>query len=125
MNPLSHAHRRTKDALLTTVLGTPTRLPDPASIDLDGFWDRFEAGAPLHLKLGLEAATIVLGWVLPAFLHPARPLTAQSAQERDATIQQLARLPLCAELIDVLKIVAALAYFSDPTVEDLARATLP
>ena len=48
---------RLRDALMATILPAPGRgLPAIEDVDLRSFWVRFDAAAPVHLRLGLRAA---------------------------------------------------------------------
>ena len=59
---------RLRDALLAAILPAPGRgLPAMEDVDLRAFWARFETAAPVHLRLGLRVASLVLG-ALPRVL---------------------------------------------------------
>lgn len=109
-----------RDALLGACLpGGPGR-PGVDELDLAAFWRRFEATAPAHLKAGLWLATWVLG-LLPLVLF-SPPLPWQGAERRDATLRRLSRWPGVGELVEVAKVVACLACFFDPGVQQAVRS---
>jgi len=125
MNAWNPTRDALRTALVLAVLGEPTRLPAPASVDLQRFWHQFDATAPAHLRWGFEAATVLLGAVLPALLGHGRTLPHMTAAARDAYIHRVAGLPVAADLIQIVKVVAALGYFADEGVEDAARGVSP
>ncbi len=105
-------------------------LPRPLSnapaweaLDWPHFWARFSAAAPLHLRLGLDAAVLVVG----VFYLGALGCAGERAdpERRDAALRQAADLPgvgvLLAPLLEVLRLVAALAYFDDPRSQQAFR----
>jgi uncharacterized protein Smg (DUF494 family) len=113
---------RHRDALLAAILPAPgDGLPALAELDLGAFWPRFEAVAPVHLRLGLRVATLALGVALPLSLGYGRTLAALSEDEREAVITRALRLPGLSPLVDVAKLVACMAYFADPEVQATAR----
>ncbi|MBK7156036.1 MAG: hypothetical protein IPL19_29045 [Sandaracinaceae bacterium] len=112
---------RLRDALLAAILPAPGRgLPAMEDVDLRAFWARFETAAPVHLRLGLRVASLVLG-ALPRVLGYERALTELSADEREAFITRAAGMPGVGELVEIAKVVACLAYFTDPAVQATAR----
>jgi len=111
----------TREALLHAMVPAPgDGLPALAQVDLRDFWRRFDAAAPLHLRLGLAAAAVLLGQVLP-LLSRGRSLAALSAADQDRVLQRAATLPGLDQLVLVVKVVACLAYFDDPAVDDRVR----
>ena len=120
--PWTSTERRFRDELLHAILPAPGRgLPALSALDLSAFWARFDEVAPLHLQLGLRAAALLCGGLLPRILT-GRSLAALSETERSRALARLTAAPGGATLIEVAKVVAGLAYFSDPHVEDLARS---
>ena len=112
---------RLRDALMATILPAPGRgLPAIEDVDLRSFWVRFDAAAPVHLRLGLRVATLVLG-ALPRVLGYRGTLPDLSAEEREAFITRAAGMPGFGELVEIAKVVACLAYFTDPQVQATAR----
>jgi hypothetical protein len=119
-SPVSSGRQR--DALLAAILPAPGRgLPALAEIDLSRFWPRFEASAPAHLRLGLAAATVAVAVVLPLSLGYGRTLWALGDDEREEVIARACASPLLSTLVEVAKVVACMAYFSDPEVQETAR----
>lgn len=112
------------ERLLAAVLPRP--LPDaPAwdSLDWLSFWQRFEAAAPLHLRLGLDVAVFVVGWLyLGAFGCGGADA---DAARRDLLLRRASAQPLLGlalgPLLEVLRLVAALAYFDDPRTQRAFR----
>lgn len=120
---MTSVERKLRDALMASVLPAPGRgLPAISELDLARFWARFEETAPVHLRVGLRAASIGLGGVLPWLLGYFRTLPALDDDQRDAVLERALRLPLFADLARIAKIVACLAYFADPAVQATARA---
>lgn len=123
---MSTEHERRRDALLAAVLPAPGRgLPAFAALSLSGFWARFAEVAPLHLRLGLAVAVVVVGGVLPRLLGLAGPVETLDDDARETLVSRAGEEgvlgPLVRPLLDVLKVVACLAYFSDPGVEATVR----
>ncbi len=114
--------RRWRRALLDAAIPAPpgTALPPMSALDLDPFWRRFDATAPTHLKLGLAAATWILGLLLPLCLH-LRPFVALPEDRRGALLARAARGRLTGALVEVIKVVACLAFFHDPAVQRTVR----
>ncbi len=107
--------RRWRDALLASTLPPPGgALPALEALDLQGFWARFEGAAPLALLAGLRVSGAVVGGALPWCLGHAGSLDRLDADAREAVITRAHGLPGVDRLVDVAKIVAGLAYFSDP-----------
>ncbi|MCB9780237.1 MAG: hypothetical protein H6742_16840 [Alphaproteobacteria bacterium] len=106
-----------RDALITAMIPAPgDGLPALGDLDLRGFWPRFQAAAPWHLRAGLALCTVVVGTVLPLLLR-GRRLATLDADGRDAVLQRADRLPLCRDLLEVARLVACLAYFDDDGVQ--------
>jgi len=89
------------------------------SVDLALFWPRFDAVAPLHLRLGLRLAT----WVLcfGPLLMLRRPLARLAPPARDEALRRMARWPGIGELVEVARIVACFALFDDDAVQAQVR----
>lgn len=119
---MTKLERRWRDALMASIIPAPGRgLPALSELELDRFWARFDETAPPHLRLGVRAASVGIGGVLPWLLGYFRTLPALDDDQRDAVLQRALRLPLFADLAKVAKIVASLAYFADPAVQATAR----
>lgn len=95
-------------------------LPPLASLDARQFWQRFEGAAPRSLKIGLRVAVWVLTW-LPLFsFRYRRPLQRLSPARRDQFLRGMyeSRFYLMRQLVEVVKLVATLAYFHDDAVRE-------
>ncbi len=113
--------RRWRDALIASVIPAGPSLPALGDIELSEFWARFEETAPVHLRLGMRVSTVTIGALLPWLLGYFRTLPGLDDEQRDEVIERALRLPLAALLVDVTKMVACLAYFADPSVQQSAR----
>ncbi len=112
---------RCRDALLGALLpGVGPTLPGLGQLDLSAFWQRFEAAAPAHLRLGLRLAVVGAAVLAPVLLY-GRTLPALTEDQRDAVLQRAAGWPLLGPLLDVAKVVACMAYFADAGVQSAAR----
>jgi hypothetical protein len=96
-------------------------LPPADALDLSAFWPRFEAAAPIHLRLAFRTATIVIAGLLPITLGYRHTLAALDDGARDAILARAANIPAVAPLLDIAKIVTAFAYFDNPHVEAIVR----
>ena len=115
--------RPAREALVVAMIGDPGGgLPQPGDVDLTGFWPRFDATAPFHLAIGFRIATVVIATVLPRLLGHGGGLATLAPDEADAVVQRAVSLPLVSLLVEVAKVVACFAYFSDPEVQAVARA---
>lgn len=117
--------RRQVDALLSAILPPPDHAKIGwREIDLDPFWAGFGAAAPIHLRLGLRAAvwTLAVGWPAAA-TDDRRSLADRAPAEQRALIERAAQRPPLAELLELLKVVAALAFFDDDRVQAAVRMT--
>jgi len=111
-----------RDALVAAMLPAPGGLlPAAGDVDLSGFWPRFEAAAPLHLRLAFRTATIVIAGMLPFALGYRRSFVALDEDTREKILQRAAKTPGVAPLLDIVKVVVAFAYFDDPQVEAIVR----
>ena len=116
------AEVRYRDALMDALLPAPGRdLPALGELDLRAFWAAFEDAAPTHLRLGLRAACWALG-LAPRVMGFGGTLDTLDADAREAFIVRAVEAPGLAELVEVAKVVAAMAYFSDAEVQRVARA---
>ena len=114
--------RSARDALVVALLGDPADgLPSPRDLDLERFWRHFDAAAPLHLRAGFGAATILVAIVVPRLLGHGHGLAHLDPDAADAVVQRAAGLPLVNAVVEVAKIVACFAYFSDDRVTDAVR----
>ncbi len=116
--------RRWCRALLDACL--PPSRTDPrtqglSAIDLSSFWPRFEAAAPLHLRLGLRLATWLFG--LGPLLQGRAPLSRLSPDLRDDSLRRMARWPAVGPLLDLVKVVACWAFFQDADVQARVRGS--
>ncbi len=107
---------------MIALLGDPgCGLPPPDQLDLDRFWARFDRAAPLHLAAGFRVATVVIAVALPRLMGQRRGLAGLDADAADRVVGRAARLPLVDLLVEVAKVVACFAYFSDPRVDAAVR----
>lgn len=116
--------RRLRDAVLEAMVPSPgDGLPAMADLDLDAFWARFEETAPAHLQLAMRAAAVTLGAVLPRALGLGG-LDSLPRGDRDRVLERAGSLPVVADLLEIAKIVACLAYFDDGGVQARVRGEL-
>jgi len=107
-----------RTALLEAMIPAPRPgLPAMAELDLDAFWLRFDEIAPAHLQLGMRAAAWPVAVALPLALGYRRPLHLLDAEQRDAVLQRAATLPVASSLLEIVKLVACLAYFDAERVQ--------
>jgi hypothetical protein len=110
-----------RDALLLALLPRPTpALPDPAALDAAAFWPRFDAAAPLALRVAVTLAAGLVVGVAPWLLH-GRAWGRLTPDEHDGVLQRLAAWPGVADLLDVAKLVACFRYFDDDGVQAALR----
>jgi hypothetical protein len=122
MSAAQDSKTRLRDAVLSTVLPSPgPGWPTFAELDLAAFWRRFAEVAPLHLRFGFALSIWVLGALWPRLAGCMGALPDLAPARRDELIVRASRKPLLRELLDVVKMVAALAYFDDPGVAALTR----
>lgn len=111
-----------RDALVAAMLPSPGGgLPGAGHLDLIAFWPRFEAAAPIHLRLAFRAATVVIAGILPITLGYRRSLANLDDDTRDAFLQRAAKMTAIAPLLDIVKVVVAFAYFDNTQVEAIVR----
>lgn len=111
-----------RDALVAAMLPAPGNgLPGAGDVDLSGFWPRFEAAAPLHLRLAFSTATFLIAGMLPYALGYRRSLAALDGDTREAFLQRAAQMAAIAPLLDIVKVVVAFAYFDHPRIENIVR----
>ena len=107
------------------MLGGPADgLPPLPDAHLAVFWQRFDAAAPLHVRAGFALATTVLARVLPRLLGHRGGIGSLPPAAQDQVLAAGARLPGGSALIDVTKLVASFAYFSDAAVDAAFREGL-
>lgn len=111
---------RHRDILVEAVLPPPPGWPPWSSVDLPAFWATFRAAAPAHLRLGMGMAAVLFGVVLPVLLT-GRTLRALHPDGRDALLQRVDAWAPAALLLEIVKVVAALAYFDHPPTCAAAR----
>ena len=112
-----------RSALLEAMIGDPAvPLPPFSELDLAAFWRRFDAAAPAHLRAALTLASVTVAVVLPRLRGHRRGLAGLPPDEADDVMQQAARIPGLSSLLEVVKVVACFAYFSDPRVQAAVRA---
>ncbi len=121
--------RRTIQQLLALILPQPvpgatawTRLDWPA------FWRTFDARAPLHLRLGLVVAALLVGGCYlrlrlgPGWRQAGDAAAPPTTRERlDLALGDASRGVLLGQLVEVLKVVASLAYFDDAATDRALR----
>lgn len=111
-----------RDVLVAAMLPSPGgALPSAGDLDLSTFWPRFEAAAPLHLRVAFRTATLVIAGMLPFALGYRRTLLALDADKRDEFLVRAVKMPAIAPLFDIVKLVVAFAYFDNPRVENIVR----
>lgn len=124
MAAVTERRRPRAERLLAAVLPRPVpAAPDWDSLDWSSFWSRFEAAAPLHLRWGLAlAVTVVGGLYLGAY--GCGGADADSGR-RDLLLRRASAQPVLGAvlgpLLEVLRLVAALAYFDDPRTQAAFR----
>lgn len=106
------------------VIGRPRGLPGPERVDLARFWERFDARAPLHVRLGFWAATLAVAVVAPRLAGHRGGLASLDAPTADDLVRRAAANPLVRPLLDAATIVACFAYFDDDRVEAAVRGPL-
>ena len=117
--------RRCLDAMFAATIPASGDTPSLGGLDLDGFWERFERAAPFELKLGLRVAVIGLGVGGPLLLlKTPRSFLQLDDASRDRMLSEAIESSnfLVRQLATVLKVVACMAYFDDPTVQARVRA---
>jgi len=90
---------------------------EAVELDATDYWDRFRDAAPLHLRAGFALGVWAIGSLLPRLMGSWRSLRTLPAPRRDAVVQRADRLPVFRDLLDVVKLVAAMAYFRDPAIQ--------
>lgn len=95
-----------------------------ADLDLTPFWLRFGQTAPLHLRLGLRAATWLLGGLWPLLRH-LRTFPRLDAARQQRLLRGAMAGRLLGPLAEVLKLIACLAYFHDDGVQRRVRGGPP
>lgn len=111
-----------RDALVAAMLPSPGgRLPGAGDMDLSAFWPRFEAAAPLHLRLAFRTATLVIAGMLPLALGYRRSFARLDEATREIILQRAAKMSTIAPLLDIVKVVVAFAYFDNPQTEAIMR----
>jgi hypothetical protein len=102
-----------RDALLLALLPpvTPAGRGDPT------FWPRFDAAAPLALRVALGLAAALVVGLGPWLLGYGRPWGRLGPADHDRVVQRLAGWPGVADLLDVAKLVACFRTFDDPAVQ--------
>ena len=121
MSPLRGSTARWRDALLHAMIPARGAQPALSEVNLAQFWARFEATAPIHLRLGLGVAAVTIGGGLPWAMGYGKSLNKLSAAQREAVITRAAQLPLLSDLLEIGKLVACLAYFADPKIQRHTR----
>ena len=96
-------------------------LPAAGDVDLSSFWPRFEAAAPIHLRLAFRAATVIIAAILPITLGYRRSLPNLNDETREAFLQRAAKITAMAPLLDIVKVVVAFAYFDNAHIEAIVR----
>ncbi len=96
-------------------------LPGLADLDRDDFWTRFDTCAPLHLRLGMATAGLVLSALLPRLRGHRPSLGGLDPDTRDRLLAHAESTPVLCELVWIGKVVACFAYFDHPTVQAAMR----
>lgn len=122
MPPVTQVNLALRDTLIAAMLPAPGgRLPGAGDLDFTDFWKRFDAAAPLHLRLAFRGATVVIAGVLPFTLGYRHSFAKLDADTRETILVRAARMPTMVPLIEIIKVVVAFAYFDDPNVEAIVR----
>ncbi len=111
-----------RDALVAALVGRPEGLPAPLEVDLAAFWDKFGRTAPWHVRTGFRAATLVLAVAYPAARGRWRGLAGCTEVQATQLVERAAGGVLTGPLVEVAKVVATMAYFSDDRVESAVRS---
>lgn len=115
--------RSARDALLEAMIPAPgAGLPAMAELNLAAFWARFDAVAPLPLRLGFGGVALLLVYAMPWLLGFGRPWGRLSQGERDRLLERCGASPLLGPTQDLVKLVACFAYFDDGRVQATLRA---
>lgn len=112
---------RHRDALVRSVIGRPSGLPDPATTDLTAFWAEFDREAPWHVRTGLAVACTVVGGMLPRLHGHRGGLAELDARQAGALVERAAASSFTAPLVEMAKVVACFAYLSDEQVDAAVR----
>lgn len=122
---MTRGERERLAALFAAILPRPTgissSMPSMAEVDLDAFWPRFEATAPATLIFALRSASLTIGVIFPRLSGTRGDLVAESEESRERLLAKAATLPGLRDLLEVLKLVACLAYFDDPRAQAALR----
>ncbi len=113
---------RWRHAICAAVLPSSGSLPGLETRDLRAFFARLDARGPLHLRAALSTATVVLGAVVPFALGNLQSFDKLSAERQNALLERVHKLPLLGGLVEVMKLVACLAYFDALAVQRRVRA---
>ncbi len=113
---------RWRDAVFASLLPAPGGgLPALEDVDLGEFWPMFEGSAPAHLKLAFRLACAALGGVVPRLQGHTGSLADLDAEQRDRIMAHAGDSAVFGQLVEVVKIVACLAYFADSSVQATGR----
>jgi hypothetical protein len=119
---VSSARRRSnRDAVVIALVGRPAAAPDPARIDLDGFWREFDSVAPIHVRAGFRVAAAVIGTIAPRLCGHASGLAGLDRATAESVVERAAGWKALAPLIDAATIVSCFAYFADDEAETAIR----
>lgn len=117
---------RARDALLDAMIPAPgAGLPAMAAIDRSRFWPRFDAAAPLGLRLVFGGVTLWLVYIMPWLLGFWRPWSRLNTEQTDELLLRSSDWPLLGQSLDLVKLIACFAYFDDPGVQATIRAAPP
>lgn len=101
--------------------------PGFADADTTGYWEEFARHLPMHFRFGLRLATWALTfWPIFSF-RSIRLFHRLSADRQDEILQSIdgSRFFLVRQIVFVLKTVAAMAYFRDPSIQQRYDSAYP
>jgi len=102
-----------RDFLMNAILpGGPELSPE--------FWHTFEERAPIHLRVGLKMAVILLVRVLPLGVGRVS-LSGSDIDTQERLLQRAGQLPVFQDVLEVAKVVAALRAFHHTELEERIR----
>jgi hypothetical protein len=115
-----------RDALIDAILPRPAaHLPALAELERGAFWTRFDAVAPLTVRLALAIAAWAVVRCGPWLTGHGRGWEALDEAQRDDVVQRAEAWPGIGDLMEVVKLVACFAYFDDPRVQASFRGERP
>ena len=115
-----------RDALIVAILPAPGGgMPAWEDVDRAGFWPRFDAAAPLHVRAALTLVAFLLVRLGPWWTGAGRRWRDLDDAARDALLRRAAGWPGMSDLLEVAKVTACFAYFDDARVQAILRGRDP